>query len=73
VLQITPRERETLQLLARGTDIGQIAGSFGLSAGEVEWHLTRLFATIGAASREEAVAVALKRGLLTSDDGTAKQ
>jgi DNA-binding NarL/FixJ family response regulator len=73
VLQITPREREALQLLARGTDINQIAGSFGLSAVEVEWHLTRLFATMGAASREEAVAVALKRGLVTADDSLANQ
>jgi DNA-binding NarL/FixJ family response regulator len=64
VLQITPRDREALQLLAMGREIGQIAGSLGLSAGEVESDLTKLFATMGAASRSEAIAVARKRGLL---------
>ena len=68
MLQITPMDREALQLLAMGNEISQIAGSLGLSAGEVETNLTRLFATMGAASQEEAIAAAHKRGLLTSRD-----
>jgi DNA-binding NarL/FixJ family response regulator len=66
VLQITPFDREALQLLARGIEVSQIAGRLGLSAREVETHLMRLFTTMGAANRAEAVAAALKRGLLTA-------
>ena len=65
MLQITPWDREALQLLARGTEISQIAGRLGLSTREVEANLMQLFATMGAANRTEAIAVALKRGLLT--------
>jgi DNA-binding NarL/FixJ family response regulator len=65
VLQITPKEREALQLLARGSEISQIAGRFGLSTSEFETSLSRLFTMMGATTPSEAIAAALKRGLLS--------
>jgi DNA-binding NarL/FixJ family response regulator len=65
VLHITPWDREALRLLARGTEVNQIARHLGLSAGELETNLAALFARMGAANQTEAVAAALKRGLLS--------
>jgi DNA-binding NarL/FixJ family response regulator len=68
ILQITPWERTALQLLANGKATHEMAGRLGLSECEVESHLTTLFARMGAASRTEAIAAAVRRGLLTPDD-----
>lgn len=67
MLHITPTERAALQLLATGIGTGELAGRLGLSAYEIDAHLASLFARMGAASRTEAVASAMRRGLLTSD------
>jgi DNA-binding NarL/FixJ family response regulator len=66
VLHLTPSDRDALQLLANGTAAIEIAKDLGLSESEIESHLTRLFARMGAASPAEAVAIALKRGLLNT-------
>ena len=70
VLQITPWERATLELLADGKATDEIAGRVGISEREVEAHLNALFARMGATSRTEAVAAAFRRGLLTTDHET---
>jgi DNA-binding CsgD family transcriptional regulator len=67
VLHITPHERAALQLLANGSGAGRIADRLGVSEPEVEGHLNRLFARMGAASRTEAVAAAWRRGLIRHD------
>jgi DNA-binding NarL/FixJ family response regulator len=64
VLRITPWERWALQLLADGKATHEVAGSLGISETEVEVHLATLFARMGAANRSEAIAAALRRGLL---------
>jgi NarL family two-component system response regulator YdfI len=64
VLHITPSDRDALQQLANGTAPIEIANNLGLSESEIESHLTRLFARLGAASLAEAIAIAVKRGLL---------
>jgi len=72
LLHITPGERAALQLLADGRATDEIASGLGLSSGAVESHLATLFARMGAASRSEAVAAAVRRGLVlpeTSDQG----
>jgi DNA-binding NarL/FixJ family response regulator len=66
VLHITPADRDALQLLANGTAAIEIANDLGLAESEIESHLTRLFARMGAAGPAEAVAIALKRGLLNT-------
>jgi len=63
-LQITPRERRALQLLASGCSTTDIAISLGIDAVEIDPLLTRLFVTMGAATCAEAIAAADKRGLL---------
>jgi LuxR family transcriptional regulator, quorum-sensing system regulator BjaR1 len=65
VLQITPLERDALQLLALGKAPEEIASCLSIRASDVKSHLARLFAAMGAANESEAVAVALKRGLVT--------
>ena len=68
VLQITPGERIALQLLAEGSVTTRIAARLGMSERDVEAQLVTLFARIGARNRNEAVAVASRRGLLTALD-----
>lgn len=67
VLQITPEERDALLLLASGISTHDLAGRFRVSEREVEAVLATLFARMGAKSRTEAIAAALRRGLLTAD------
>jgi DNA-binding NarL/FixJ family response regulator len=64
LLRITPEERATLQLLADGKDSSQIARGLGLSNPEAERRLTTLFSKMGARTDTEAIAAALRRGLL---------
>jgi DNA-binding NarL/FixJ family response regulator len=69
VLQITPEELSTLQLLAVGKTGSEIAGRTGTTERELERRLTGLFARMGVATPVEAVNDAYRRGLLTRDDG----
>jgi len=66
VLQITPSERIALELLAAGIATNELASRLGLSTCEIDGHLASLFARMGAASRTEAVAFAIRRELLSS-------
>ena len=61
---LTNREREILALLADGLGNKQIAARLGISANTVKTHLELLFEKLGVASRAEAVAMGVKRGLL---------
>jgi DNA-binding CsgD family transcriptional regulator len=63
-LQITPWERRALQLLATGHTTNDLAVALGFSTLEIDPLLTRLFAAMGAATRDEAVTAAHRRGLL---------
>jgi DNA-binding CsgD family transcriptional regulator len=63
-LQITPLERQALQLLAVGASLSQVSIGLGLSAAETEAFLTRLYAAMGVATRADAVASAQRRALL---------
>jgi DNA-binding NarL/FixJ family response regulator len=64
VLQITPSERDTLQLLAQGAPTSQIGAMLGLSPGDIDPFLGALFARLGVASHADAIRVASRRGLL---------
>jgi DNA-binding NarL/FixJ family response regulator len=67
MLQITPQERTTLLLLAKGISARELADRFGVSDGDMEARLTTLFARMGAASRDEAIAAACRRGLVDAN------
>jgi LuxR family maltose regulon positive regulatory protein len=66
MLQITPSERQTLQLLADEKPTSEIASCLGIAVSEVGSHLANLFARMGVATKTEAVSDALRRGLLMS-------
>ena len=61
---LTQREREILSLLADGLGNKQIAAQLGISPSTVKTHLELLFEKLDVTSRAEAVAVAVRRGLL---------
>lgn len=61
---LTDREREILVLLADGLGNKQIAARLGISTSTVKTHLELLFEKLEATSRTEAVAAAIRLGLL---------
>jgi DNA-binding NarL/FixJ family response regulator len=65
VLHITPWERAALEQLADGTPTGVLAERFGTSEVDLEARLSTLFARMGVLGPTEAVAAALRRGLVT--------
>ena len=63
-LLLTPPERAVLQLLADGRPNGEIADRLSVGEHEIGARLTRLFEKIGAATLEDAIDVAVRRGLV---------
>jgi DNA-binding CsgD family transcriptional regulator len=61
----TNREREVLALLASGATDGQIARRLALSPATVQTHVRNAKAKLGARTRAQAVAVALRRGMIS--------
>ena len=53
--QLTPRQRELLQLVAAGYTNAQIARRLGLSEGTVRKHLENTYARLNVSSRTAAV------------------
>jgi len=64
---LTARELEVLTLMAEGAANKQIAGRLGIAERTVKAHVTSLFMKLDVNSRTEAVAVALRGGLLPRD------
>lgn len=63
-VELTPRQIEVLQLLAKGFTNKDIAQHFDISVNGVKRHLERLFERMGVSTRAEAVAIALREQLL---------
>jgi DNA-binding NarL/FixJ family response regulator len=61
---LTDREVEVLQLVARGLSNKEAARAIGRMDETVKIHLKNIFAKLGVADRTEAVTVALARGLI---------
>lgn len=61
---LTPREREVLQLLAEGLPNKQIAQRLRISEHTVKFHVNTIFSKVGAHSRTEAVTRAARLGLI---------
>ncbi|MBN8808404.1 MAG: helix-turn-helix transcriptional regulator [Sphingomonas sp.] len=55
--QLSPREREILELAGRGLRSKEIARELGISPRTVDTHIARAISTLGARSRLEAVRV----------------
>ncbi len=64
-ITLTPRESSVLQHLARGRSNKQIAAALGVSERTVKFHVSTLFAKLGATNRTEAVTRAIQAGLAT--------
>ena len=64
---LTERETEVLQLVARGISNKEVARAIGRTDETVKIHLKNAFAKLAVADRTEAVTVALTRGLIHLD------
>jgi len=64
-LILTPWERHALQLLANDYTVDAVATDLGMGTPACETLLATVFTALGVATRAEAIADALRRGLLT--------
>ena len=62
---LSARELDVLDLVASGYSDNEIAVRIGVSAATVNTHLRHVYAKLRARNRAHAVAIALRRGLLT--------
>lgn len=63
--QLTPRQREILQLLAEGRSAKEIGAVLGISARTVEFHKYQMMASLGLHANAELVHFAIKHGLVS--------
>jgi NarL family two-component system response regulator YdfI len=61
---LTPREIEVLGMIAEGLGNKEIAFKLGISDHTVKFHISSIFAKLGAANRAEAVALGIQQGLI---------
>lgn len=61
---LTPREREVLQLIALGLPNKTIASRLSISEHTVKFHVASILSKLGATSRTEAVRLGARRGLV---------
>ncbi|MGW6568727.1 response regulator [Streptomyces sp. NPDC054975] len=61
---LSAREREVLELVAKGTSNRAIAVELFISEATVKTHLTHIYGKLGVKDRAAAVAVAYERGIL---------
>jgi NarL family two-component system response regulator LiaR len=61
---LTEREREVLALLVEGLNNPEIAERLVVSRSTIKFHVSSILSKLGVASRTEAVALAVKEGLL---------
>ena len=63
-VQLTSREHEVLELLAGGFSNRRIARRLGISEHTAKFHVTAVLGKLGAQTRAEAVAQAVRLGLI---------
>jgi DNA-binding NarL/FixJ family response regulator len=61
---LSPREIEILQKIAYGSTTKEVADQLGISFHTVKTHLERIFEKLGANDRAQAVAIAIRQGLV---------
>ena len=62
---LSPRESEILNLLASGLGNKEIAWRLKISEHTVKFHITSIFNKLGVSSRAEAVAIGMRRGMIS--------
>lgn len=68
---LTPRELQTLELLAKGWTNKQIASSLNLSDYTIRHYVNNIMEKLEVSDRTEAVATAFRSGLLSHADGNS--
>lgn len=63
-LELTPREHDVLELLVEGASNKDIARQLAISVSTVKFHVRSIADKLGADGRTDAVAHALRRGLV---------
>jgi two-component system, NarL family, response regulator LiaR len=61
---LSPRELETLQLIASGMSYGQIADKLSISTSTVKFHVGNVLTKLNVETRNEAIVLAAKNGLI---------
>lgn len=62
--RLSPRETEVLELVSRGLSTRDMAERMHVTERTVKFHVTSILNKLGASNRAEAVALAVRRGLL---------
>jgi len=65
---LTPRERQTLQLVAKGLTNKEIGRVFGISDKTARNHVNNIIGKLEVSDRTEAATIALRQGLVSFSD-----
>jgi DNA-binding NarL/FixJ family response regulator len=65
--QLTQRETEVLNLLARGFSVAGIAKAIYVSESTAKTHISKIYDKLGAANRADAIMKAVRSGLLAQE------
>lgn len=62
--QLSPREKEVLDLLTEGLGVSQISRRLFISDSTTKTHISKLYEKLGAGNRAQAIMAALRAGLI---------
>jgi DNA-binding NarL/FixJ family response regulator len=66
--QLSPREKEVLDLLADGLGVAQISRRLFISESTTKTHISKLYEKLGAGNRAQAIMAALRQGLIKAPE-----